>query len=384
MLYVKCECGNLFKKKAYQMMNKSVNCGCKKSFLLSRGVKNKINSDPTFLQRRGKSYSNWCKNNPDKVKEQGRRHSEKLRSNPEKLAEQGRKHSQWYRDHPEYVAELKERASRWYEDNPDEVAKRSRKYISTVDSIDNYYKYRAEKYSSTYEEYRKDAFSYIDINDSKWSFIDHNDIKLLVSGLLKSNDSIRTKCPVCSEYASHRLCTIFNVTTGQLVHDDLMMCCKCAAKFTTSSYEQEIADYISTFYNGTLIRNSREVISPLELDLYYPDKNIAIEFNGDYWHDENHKPKDYHLNKYLQCKEKGIILVSIFESEWLSKKSEIQLYLCDLFNYIDNPISFNSDGSMMNNNYPAPSYINKTLKMEESYYITNESKVFTCGYSLMT
>ena len=80
---------------------------------------------------------------------------------------------------------------------------------------------------------------------------------------------------------------------------------------------------------------------------------IAIEFNGDYWHDENHKSNDYHYNKFNLCMEKNILLVSIFESEWNSRKDEIKKYLLDLFSYRENSLSFNAEHTMMNNNYPS-------------------------------
>ena len=67
-------------------------------------------------------------------------------------------------------------------------------------------------------------------------------------------------------------------------------------------------------------------------------KKIAIEFNGDYWHDENHKPRDYHYNKFNLCREKNILLVSIFESEWNNRKDDIKQYLLDLFSCRENSL----------------------------------------------
>lgn len=48
-----------------------------------------------------------------------------------------------------------------------------------------------------------------------------------------------------------------------------------------SNYENQIANYLDSL-NIEYIKNDRKVISPQELDFYIPDKNIAIEFNGDY------------------------------------------------------------------------------------------------------
>ena len=68
--------------------------------------------------------------------------------------------------------------------------------------------------------------------------------------------------------------------------------------------------------------NTRNVIPPLELDIYIPMYNLAIEYNGLYWHssgcvsDDN--IKNYHLNKTIECESKGIQLLHIFENEWVN------------------------------------------------------------------
>lgn len=62
--------------------------------------------------------------------------------------------------------------------------------------------------------------------------------------------------------------------------------------------------------------NIRSIISN-ELDIYIPSKNIAIEFNGIYWHSAENKHPKYHINKYIECKEKGIQLISIWEDQYV-------------------------------------------------------------------
>lgn len=68
----------------------------------------------------------------------------------------------------------------------------------------------------------------------------------------------------------------------------------------------------------------RDIISPYELDILIPDKNIAIEYNGLYWHSEVYKEKDYHLNKMLRCSEVGIDLIQIWEDDWLYREDIIK------------------------------------------------------------
>lgn len=64
------------------------------------------------------------------------------------------------------------------------------------------------------------------------------------------------------------------------------------------------------------IYNTRSVISPLELDIYIPEKRVAIEFNGNYWHSNKYLESDYHRDKTMLCTQKGIRLIHIFEYEW--------------------------------------------------------------------
>lgn len=91
-----------------------------------------------------------------------------------------------------------------------------------------------------------------------------------------------------------------------------------------SIYEDQIAEYISTHYSGKMHRNTRKVLNSLELDFYLPKLNLAIEFNGAYWHSDQFKDRDYHYKKYQECKEKGITLIQIWEQHWVNKKAIIK------------------------------------------------------------
>lgn len=59
------------------------------------------------------------------------------------------------------------------------------------------------------------------------------------------------------------------------------------------------------------IANTRKIITPYELDIYLPDYNLAIEYDGIYYHSD--KKSDYHLMKTNLCNSKGIQLFHIFD-----------------------------------------------------------------------
>jgi len=85
-----------------------------------------------------------------------------------------------------------------------------------------------------------------------------------------------------------------------------------------STGEEELISFLKEIYTGKIETRNRNVIKPKELDIYIPEKKIAIEFDGIRWHSELfNKDKNYHLLKTEQCKDKGIDLLHIFEDEWL-------------------------------------------------------------------
>lgn len=92
----------------------------------------------------------------------------------------------------------------------------------------------------------------------------------------------------------------------------------------TSYSEKEIVDFIKSICDYEVIENSRNIIYPKELDVYIPNKKVAIEFDGLHWHDENHVDKNYHLIKTEMCNEKGIDLIHVFEDDWLYKKEIVK------------------------------------------------------------
>jgi hypothetical protein len=89
-----------------------------------------------------------------------------------------------------------------------------------------------------------------------------------------------------------------------------------------SKVEKELADFCRQF--TVVEEQTRQIISPLELDIYMPEKKIAVELHGLYWHTEQYKNKNSHLRKLEACQEKGLRLIQIFEDEWRDHKKIVQ------------------------------------------------------------
>lgn len=88
-------------------------------------------------------------------------------------------------------------------------------------------------------------------------------------------------------------------------------CPECSVK-GPSKAEKQFAELIAS-YGFPVTLNSRDVIKPYELDIYIPSKQLAIEFNGVYWHSKH--PNNYHLNKTKTCETLGIRLIHVWEHE---------------------------------------------------------------------
>lgn len=104
-------------------------------------------------------------------------------------------------------------------------------------------------------------------------------------------------------------------------------CASCNAHNYVSKGEQEIADFL-TSAGLTIHQSHRKTLHPFELDIYIPDKKVAIEFNGVYWHSEKAgKDKNYHYDKWLAAKNAGIQLIQIWEDEWEANPEQIKAML---------------------------------------------------------
>lgn len=95
-------------------------------------------------------------------------------------------------------------------------------------------------------------------------------------------------------------------------------CSKCN-KSGTSKAEEEVRSLFSA-YNP---KKDRTIIYPKELDIYFPDHKVAVEYCGLYWHSADIQDRisvAYHHNKRRACVDKDVRLITLFEDEWLQHK----------------------------------------------------------------
>lgn len=110
-----------------------------------------------------------------------------------------------------------------------------------------------------------------------------------------------------------------------------------------SQAEREIAE-ILTKIGIDFVWHDKTIIAPKELDFYFPDLSLALEYNGEHWHDREKweldlrdgTEKSREAVKTRLCRALGIELVHIWESDWLAcddKQELLRASLNDLFSH---------------------------------------------------
>ena len=120
-----------------------------------------------------------------------------------------------------------------------------------------------------------------------------------------SNKKVWWLCPKGHEYQAtigHRTC---GVGTN---------CPICNSGRQTSFAEQAVYYYVKKLYPDAINRYTADFLGRMELDIYIPSINYAIEYDGEPWHKGNAKLKREE-RKYILCKSKNIKLVRFREEE---------------------------------------------------------------------
>lgn len=158
------------------------------------------------------------------------------------------------------------------------------------------------------------------VHDSKYTYDN--------STYINTGEKMRMICPIHGEFWQKPTNHIYSQQG----------CPKCGNHMSIS--EDEIYDLIKdNFPNLTVEQRNHTIIKPYELDIYIPEKKLAIEFNGLIWHsDKFNDDKYYHLNKTELCEKQGIRLIHIFEDEWLEKRKIVESKIKDILGLYDEVI----------------------------------------------
>jgi len=144
-------------------------------------------------------------------------------------------------------------------------------------------------------------------------------IKLLSTVYINKEELLDLHCMKCQHYWKAKYGNIRNGKTG---------CPNCWGR--VSRQEKELFSIIKNAFPNAK-HNIKSVLANkrFELDIYVPERNKAIEFNGEYWHllPEAIKRDE---KKKQQCSEKEIELLVVWYNEWMENK-ELVIERCLAF-----------------------------------------------------
>ncbi len=107
-------------------------------------------------------------------------------------------------------------------------------------------------------------------------------------------------------------------------YQNIEICTNCnPLNNKVSSKENEVREFLDEL-NINYSSNIRHILNGKELDIYIKEKNMAIEFNGLYWHSELFKNKNYHNDKTINCNNQNIDLIHIFEDDWNMRRDIVK------------------------------------------------------------
>lgn len=134
------------------------------------------------------------------------------------------------------------------------------------------------------------------------------------------NKEFTCKCKLCNHEFNIEYQILYN--RYFVYHTPICTICNPIDKLSSVT-EKNIAEFLNK-NNIVVIENDRTVLHGHELDIYLPEKKLAFEYDGLYWHSELYKDKNYHLSKTEECEKQGIQLIHIFEDEWIYKRDIVK------------------------------------------------------------
>ena len=149
------------------------------------------------------------------------------------------------------------------------------------------------------------------------------------------SDGMKIRCKKCGKE------TVVRMTCGRLntLNHNSLLCKHCENFNGTSKTEKDIVDFIRSISpDENIVENDRSILNPKEIDIYIPERKLAFEYDGLYWHCDEDGDSKRHLRKTLGCEAKNIHLVHLFENEWKEKQDIVKSRIRNLFGIYDKTI----------------------------------------------
>lgn len=345
----KCECGEL-------LLFHSLNKGFKKTCGQTKCV---------IKSRQKTSLQNWGVDNPKKSKQLNERINKKIleKYNGEHYMKDSRVRNKfkktmidkWGVEWAQQSKEISNKSIETWEKNPNRdiiIEKRrnslleksddeklfinNKKQLSILEkfgSKEEFDKYRQKKIKEKAIEKwgTEHHFHSLEVqNKRRQSYIDNITNKILstlpdhITYIDRKSNQNETDSYI---YLNCKKCENAFEITRQLLYKKINVdqdpCPTCNPQLSGKSNEEiSVLNFIKENYTGDVISNYR--VFNKEVDVYLPDSKIAFEFNGLYWHNEEFKSRQYHLEKTKFFQSIGINLIHIWEDDWLYKREIVE------------------------------------------------------------
>jgi hypothetical protein len=157
----------------------------------------------------------------------------------------------------------------------------------------------------------------------------------------------------------------FDILTYQFyyrINSGVSICTNCFPISENASISQiELFNFIKKNYNGEILVDCKNTISPYEIDIYLPELKLGFEFNGVWWHSDKFKKENYHLKKYEISNLSGVQLITIWEDDWVTNREICESFVLNKLGKTHNriyarnceikEISYNDSKNFLDNNH---------------------------------
>lgn len=129
-----------------------------------------------------------------------------------------------------------------------------------------------------------------------------------------------------------KICSSCRQQYSDYKEHNITTCSECSSHSRRSKLESDLFDIVKIMRPSAQNSVKHLLSNEKEIDMYLPDLNIAIEFNGLLWHSEilslqNGKDKKRDFKKFIECKDNMIKHIMIYEDEFLHKKEQLLNFL---------------------------------------------------------
>lgn len=146
-------------------------------------------------------------------------------------------------------------------------------------------------------------------------------------------NNITIKCEKCNRVYIINRSVLYN--RNNITNNPCTYC--YPIKEGTSISEKNVREFLDSLgiSYGT---SNRTILKGQEIDIFIPSHNVAIEFDGLFWHSELFCDRNYHKNKTDICLENKIQLIHIFEDEWEYKQEIVKSRIMNILGLTPNKI----------------------------------------------